>query len=444
MTEIIYDDVLDLRPLVRTILRGWRILTILTIIPTILALFFLYQGAAVYQADAYLLVTRTNTKLSLAEEFPTISEPVDSRSRIASITTIAESESISLQVYDQIKDLPGAENIQQQNFGGRLKVASNGDVLILTAASKDPILAAEIANTWAEVTMRTLNMAYSGQQPLTSIQQQVQVARQEYEKSQKQVEDFIKTNDSEILATHLAESNAIYNAISSKRTNSIKLLTDRINNLDILIIQGESLKQQFQDQSNSNAGALGDSLALMMARASTLGVDHENMTLNLSDLSTLQSTSASLFADINGLVQVAKSEKQAAETELSRLNQEIREDLNGEELKEIVAYIRTVRSQLEELQSRQANLISERDLAREAYQAMLKKETEVRNTVQTSNIITLAGAAVAPNRVSHRSAYVTALLVGAIGGLIGLFWVFRDNIRKFINPPPIDATRQPR
>jgi hypothetical protein len=162
-------------------------------------------------------------------------------------------------------------------------------------------------------------------------------------------------------------------------------------------------------------------------------ITKNSIQLDLSNLAALQEESANYAGDLDDLINVATQQLTDAEQNLAGLESAISSGTGAEELETIAQNIRTLRTGLELQNNIQEDLISERDLARDAYQAILKKETEVRNTVQTANLITLAGSAVPPVSATHSTSYIYTIIVAGLGFLVGMLVIFRNQIRRFMN-----------
>ncbi len=79
---------------------------------------------------------------------------------------------MAVQAYQTVNaDLP-PENGILETFKDRIEIDSSGDLILIKARAEEPQLAAEIANAWARQTTQTINLAYSGEQPLPEIQTQ--------------------------------------------------------------------------------------------------------------------------------------------------------------------------------------------------------------------------------------------------------------------------------
>ena len=77
-----YDDEIDLKPYIIAVRQKWRLIALITLLTASAALVFSLLQTSTYEASATILLTRTRTALELANQFPTISEPIDSRSRM--------------------------------------------------------------------------------------------------------------------------------------------------------------------------------------------------------------------------------------------------------------------------------------------------------------------------------------------------------------------------
>jgi uncharacterized protein involved in exopolysaccharide biosynthesis len=69
-------------------------------------------------------------------------------------------------------------------------------------------------------------------------------------------------------------------------------------------------------------------------------------------------------------------------------------------------------------------LTNERDIARQAYQALREKETELKSASQTSDTVTLASQAVTPQKPASRGILLNTLAAGGIGLFLGISYVF--------------------
>ena len=80
------------------------------------------------------------------------------------------------------------------------------------------------------------------------------------------------------------------------------------------------------------------------------------------------------------------------------------------QIEKISSEIQDLQAQLENEKAIQRALVNERDLAEQAYNALLVKETEIQAGSQTSNEVALAGPAIVPTKPDSRGTITNTLL----------------------------------
>jgi hypothetical protein len=100
--------------------------------------------------------------------------------------------------------------------------------------------------------------------------------------------------------------------------------------------------------------------------------------------------------DLDLIINRAQEEKLTAEDNLATLAQDTLNTSDDESITAMTKRLSDLRSQLEAETARLNELTSQRDLKLNAYNALAQKETEVRNNLQTSAIVTLASPAITP------------------------------------------------
>ena len=91
----IYEDEIDLRPYILAVLIYWWVIVLMAVLAGTAALIFSLVQAREFQATTTVLLTRSRATLELAEQFPTINEPIDARARMDSLVSIAYSDGIA-------------------------------------------------------------------------------------------------------------------------------------------------------------------------------------------------------------------------------------------------------------------------------------------------------------------------------------------------------------
>ncbi len=456
-----YDDEIDVRPYVLSLVRHWRLLIAFVVITSAIAILFSIFQPRKYQATAKILLTRSRVVLSLAQQFPTVNEPVDTLSRMNAILSIAQSDSLALQTFNAIKERLPLEEQDFTEFKKLVTIQNSGDIITINAAAKTPELAAEIANEWARQAVESINLAYAGEQLPSEIQSQLITVKQNYEETQAALEAFIQDNRLEILQKQISEAQNLSNALVQDRSWKINFYTQRMQLMDQIITQAEALKQELGNGSSSTAARLGDALAVLLTKATAFGattfpntttsIDTSssppppssplsmysglNLNIQLPDLDVLNPSASGYSDDLDRLIQQASQEKSTAETNLQEIRQQILQNQGYEPIEEIEKQIQQLQKQLEAEKARQRLLTSDRDLAWQTFQTMTQKETELRNAVQTSNQVSFASQAVSPQQPSPRGTILRTIIAAFLGLIIGITWVLGSQWWKSATPP---------
>ncbi len=458
------DDTIDLRPYLLTIWKYKWWIFLLAVLMTAIVTIYTQTQPDLYSSKATLLLTRSRPVLSLAQQFPTVNEPVDSRSRMDAILTIAESDAIIQQTIATLSEkLP--EKMQTIDaLKDRLSIESKGDSIIVSASAEDPELAAEITNAWANRIVETINTAYSGEQPLIEIQQQLTTAKSDYETAQAELEAFIAQNPLKSLEQKYNELHSMLNLLGSDKAVQMEQLIKRKQTMQELSFQTEALIKQLEGGARSTAGAQGDALAVILARMRALGIQRTTTSANQSlppsgaDLSqqpeitfpnianisqpvdlvlNLQidgtnnnkDGAADYVADIEALSKLLQDEITRTESAIQSLSEEVVEtEVSPDKpIDNIAARLQELATEIEKVKSKEKELTDNRDLKQRAYQALVQKETEIKNAALTSNQINLASPAIPPLTPESSGLLQKAAIAGMLGVLIGIIWaIFRE------------------
>lgn len=441
----VYDDEIDLRPYLLALIRHWWQIGLLIIILSATAYLYTNRQPRIYKATATMLLTRTRSNLSLAEQFPTVTDPVDTRSRMDALLSLTQSDALAAETLQVVGDILPEESRNIEAIKNRVSVTSQGDTILVSATAQNPETAAEIANTWAYQAVQDINLAYSGEQPLAEIQVQMETARQDYQTAQSDLETFIQTNRISLLEKQMTEAETLLSSLTSERAWKISYYTNRMQSMENLIVQAEALKKQIQGGIKSNSGGLGDALAVLRVRATALGISEVNtqppmdtkqssstidvsttsgnqplmLDLQLNDLTTLLDDPANYAADLDTVIQLADDEQSKAQNTLDELTQQVLGESTDSTIQSSAAALQNIATELENQNARQKELTSQRDLAWEAYQAMAEKVTEIKNTAQSDYQVTLASQAIAPQKPTSSNTMRNTLAAGAIGLILG-------------------------
>ena len=422
----VYEDEIDVRPYIHGLIENWWRIGLTAFAAAVVVFGISFLQSRKYVATATILLTRSQASLRLADQFPTVQENIyDSNSRMNALLSIARSDAISLATLNSVEDKLPADERELEAIKDRVEVIDRGDGILVSAIAETPQLAAEIANTWARQAILAINQAYSGDQPLTEIQSQLFSANQDYVDAQSALESFIRDNHITLLEKRIDEANNLLAEAANDRAWQVSYYYNRKQSMQDLKVKAEALKQQLRSGNTSSAGSIGDAIALLTMHSNAFGIGETSnaralwlgetsnqvvpdntarMTfdLQLTDLSSLDDTPASYGQDLDWIIQQADAESSKAEGALNSLNQKVLQGEGNDIIEATAVQIQELQTQLENQQARQRELTSDRDLAWEAYQALTQKVTEIKNSSQTTNQVTLASLAVAPQKPASR------------------------------------------
>jgi uncharacterized protein involved in exopolysaccharide biosynthesis len=409
-----------------------------------------------YESSATVLLTRTRASLSLANQFPTINEPIDSRSRMDAMLAIAGSDSLAMETMEDVHQEYPDNGIEREALKSAVEITSSGDTIKVTATYPDPIYAAVIANAWAQNAVTAINHSYSGEQLPAEIQASLEPARLEYQTDQKELEDFLRENQVDVLQKQIDEASTLLDELVQDRTWQIAYNVRRKQKMEQVIDQAEALKQQLNTDKGSIAAGLGDALAVLRLYAEAfedieidsgittsdqetiiLGSKQPDMVydLQISELIERIETGQTYQKDLERLIEHAEEEKNKAETVLIELAQQSLDVGDDELLIATSDRLRNLQSQLEEETALLNELTSSRDLTWSAYQALAQKETEVRNNLQTSSTVNLASPAVPPIVPTSRGVFRNTAIAGALGFFISVIFVIAAEWLRSLGEP---------
>ncbi len=455
------DGDIDLRPYISILLNNKLWIILFGILFGVVALSATLLTQRVYTATATLLLTRSRSMLSLADQFPTITEPIDSRSRMDALMAIAKGDAIANMTLQSLGDSIPENYRSIEDIISIVSVQNNGDSISVSATTNDPQLSANIANSWTDHIVETINIAYSGEQPLIKIQERLQTAEEEYDSAQKSLENFIRENPKKDLETRLNEATSVLTSYGNETAVQMIYYINRKQAMQELQEQATALKGQLESGNRSAAGNIGDALAVILARMNAISsksiitsiqgsttnpnpqgptsnvLPQQNAIINLQIDGKFPSNGTTGYsAEIDAIIDLAQEEKKKADENIQRLMQQV-VDPDPSRLAVIARAgdeIQALEQQIEEARSTELELSSSRDLAWEAYQALSQKEAEIKNATLTNNQVTLASQAIVPKTPDPRGTVQKTAIAGVVGVIIatifvvGLYWWRQFNL----------------
>ncbi len=441
----LYEDEIDLRPYLVAILKKWWQIGLVALALAAAVFAFTFSQPPKYESTATMIVTYREARLELAQEFTTEMISKDYRGRMDAYLVIANSDAIAQDSFNALREQLPESVKNASELKKKININFSGDAIKISARDKSPEIAALIANTWAQKTVATINTVYNTNLPIVEIQTQLENARANYQNAQSALEDFLETNRTTELEAQIRLSQTLLQSATEALSTSISEPFAQKTALEQLIIQAELLKAQLETGNQSNAGDLGDAMAVLAIRSNGLNSSANpkllqvpqslstagNFFFQVADGTTLIDAPANYASDIDAVIQIAQAEIAALDAQINAFEAGITLD---DLMTETALNLQTLESQLESEQSQLKELTSERDLAWKTYQALVEKETEIQTTAQTNIAVALASPAISPTEPISRQTMVKTAIAGLLGAALAVFWIIAANWWKTSQP----------
>ncbi len=125
----VYDDEIDLRPYITSLIQHWWQILIVAVIFAVVGLGISLIMPRKYESTATILLTRSRPTLSLAEQFPTVNEPVDSSLRMNALLSLAQSDTLTMQTLNSLGEKLPVEDREIEALKNHVQIGSQGDAI---------------------------------------------------------------------------------------------------------------------------------------------------------------------------------------------------------------------------------------------------------------------------------------------------------------------------
>lgn len=446
------EQEIDLRPLLRSlIVRWWLILGVAALIAlTGVAIAFMAPRAASARAD--VLIISTTPQLNLDPRFTTRD------ATLLTNVTFQRQALISLATSAAVEQRVGEELVAQGRLNAApapgallddIRVASQGDLIVITAESADPAEAVRLAETWARAYESLVAEVYTrdaaGDALLTT---QISAAEERYQAAQTAYETFIGGGE---LVQVEQQVKRLQELLDAARLAGTTLHTEyllRAQELDLIISDAQALREQV----GAGAGdSLADGLAVLTLRARAAGGDLLPVQLNITDAGVAQSSAATLD-DIEVLISVVEEQRTALLAQAADLAAGLADPTGP--IRGLGDAARTAyEADLAALQQRQEALIGERtrlaqsrDIALSSLEVLQRKADEQQIAQTTPQVaVRFVSATSQPPQSNLLSAAINAIIGGALGMLAGIALALlldRLRPRTRATPSPVAGSEQ--
>jgi uncharacterized protein involved in exopolysaccharide biosynthesis len=410
-----YPEILDLREMVRMVLKYKWILIAITLISVIAAYFIRrYTFTPTYTASTYIVVksepifrTVLDSSIQTGSSFPDTE----------SLVELSEAPAIVNQSFSEM-----GLSAEQQDGSLKLEVfLISPSQLRLEVTSTDPNIAADFANNWTEnVSDRINDLFGTGDQTVVSLENEVQNAKDKWDTAQEAVENKLSSSRETTITIQLdATKENLKNNYSKLYQNQL-LISDALSVLDQI--------SQYEDDEQLSVGTI---LSIMALQQKTVGLLYsseyktqfvDQFQVLIGDALLQSYTTLEGQENLQLLVDAVQKQNASLESEISSLETNISE------------LSLTLESEVYQL----ARIVQERDLARSAYTALAGQLEETKiSQAQEDQIAKIGAKAMVPEKPNSPRIMIVSGLAGIFGFLLtilGIFihswWTVDDEVKR--------------
>ena len=232
-----YDDEIDLRQYLDVTFQWWREIVTFAVVGAVLAgmAVFLFSriGEPTYKATASAVIARVSSNVTFDERFQTTTDgsgATTETARRAALVNLVNSAAVADAV---IADLGDMLTPEQQNPARLLNQVTAdiapssdsrtpSDIIRITVTAITPEKASAIANSWMRNYVDQVNAIY-GQVPeelMASVQNELMVAEDDFENTQRQLEAFIAASKIQMLTRQIQTQQALLDTLRQGRIDA--------------------------------------------------------------------------------------------------------------------------------------------------------------------------------------------------------------------------------
>ena len=422
------DIKIDLRPYIETLIRQWRFVVG---VPASVVFVALVAGLLMprsYEGRVYVAVSKQKVDVQFGTQIQTLSEDqiqlatgISQASRDARLATFRElvvnpaiGEQVLPQFADRLRELDEDLLNTSRFLTDHVSVDQNtkSDLIGIVITLRDPVLAADIANAWAQAYEEHINRLYSSATAadVQAVRTQTEQSRQDYAAVQQELEAYLADNPIPRLTkqitilqtqidsyqTALTEAEALVNSRElTARRQMLGAYHQDLVNLEKLLGDARLLQKQIENGEASSAAAFGDSLAMIFLRSRNFtGAHGADAIPSASDapfslqLQTPLISGPVAPSDVAGLILALEQRKAETEATIDELTASLLDPPNyqlsqdaGAEIRDNVekwtAELQSLQAQLEAETAHRKDLERQRDLAWSTYSQLASKTVEV-------------------------------------------------------------------
>lgn len=472
--SVYYEDEIDLGKYLRVLIDRWWLIVGMALLAAVSALVVSFLMVPTYEATVHLATTKFKISVELGSQIRTLTEEelattatgvqalVDRKARQQTFAQLALNPAIAQEVLPQFRERLSAIDEELLDPGNFIEnhveseVAQNTDLIAVTIKLPDAVLAADVANAWGAAQERLINDLYSGTgtQEVEDVGLQRQGAFVVYQGAQSELEAYLADNSIAGLNREIELKQAEIGSLQNTLKEAMSLVSGQelgarrqllmgyysdLVALQQLLDDARTLQSQLAAGEPSPAGAFGDSLALIFLRSQAFArlTPEAGAPFSLEVQTPLSASPESVTVDdVSNLMLVLEQRLIRTEERIATLTRTLLDPLQqplpegaGSEIRQEIETLTTemqlLQAQLEAELDHEQELLRQRDLARDTYSTLARKETEVGLAAQTSGTeVRLASPAATPARPAGPRTLLNTAIAGTLGLMLGVSAVF--------------------
>jgi uncharacterized protein involved in exopolysaccharide biosynthesis len=258
----------DIGKALEAILRQWQLIAALVLVCALTAGLTGLLAPKQYRASVLVASTKTASAVSFGSAIETMTEGQLIASGTGAYGLI--DRQARQQSYVQLVKNPAVAQAVLETFGSQLKesereipkllrmvegeVAGSSDSVRISVTYHDPEIAAALADAWGQAYVNHVNAVYSesgSNESYVAVNSQLEEARENYDRAQAELEEFITANRVDKLTRQVAEHQALIDSLSTARSTAVTTLIEEQTKAQQQVIQ-----EYFNTQAQSELLAL--------------------------------------------------------------------------------------------------------------------------------------------------------------------------------------------
>jgi uncharacterized protein involved in exopolysaccharide biosynthesis len=405
---------IDPRKCINVIIRNWRWIAVITVAAMVTAAIVSFLLPAIYEVMAGVVIVKSKLDVAFEPRSRTLTEvdlarATDAGSQRKALEGLVKSNSVAAEVMAALESVLKPEERDVNALLEMVEMQSRGDLIFIKVKGEDPKKIVAIANAWGEAYETYINDLYGrGVLLPETIKTQVAEAKESYDKAAEALTHFLGDNQIDTLTREIADRRIILRDYYTGRQG-----------LDHLIANAKALKDHLLKRTSPSA--TGDDLSISLLKASAFSLLSPGLPAQLQ-LSLEQTTIG------EGSAEERVGELDTLIAGLEARREEVQSLISDPSIRQEILQLE---EQLEREEARWREFSEVRDLSKETYQTLARKEAEVWVASQVPDVeVRFAVPALEPKFpvLPHRK--VNIVIGGVLGSMMGVLAALVRNVHS--------------